>query len=237
MQVNDIAIEPPTRRRRGRPSLKEIEILERALLATATELFCAKGYGGATMEEVALAAAVGKKALYARYKNKASLFLAVVDHIFPDRHAWNIEGLGDADAELSLEEGLARRARLILLACCRPQAVALTRLVQHEADRFPEIVAVFDHFTSEVLSGLTLFFRGEKARGRIGDIEPQTAATMFMMAIVSDASNRTIYQQPMPEPAEIELYAANMSRLFARGLAPTPTTPASFASLGPSRFR
>ena len=222
---------PPSKRRRGRPSPAETRLLEDALLSAATRLMSEKGYSATSMDEIAVAAGVGKKALYARYRNKESLLSAVVDHVFPDRESWNIEGIGEADLNLSFEEGLARRARLILIASSRPQAVSLYRLVQHEAQRFPEIAAVFDRYTSEVISGLTRYFATEKECGRLTDIDPSTAATMFMLAVTSDAANRTIYQHPMPDHEEIELYARNMAQLFARGLARSEA-PGTFAPFG-----
>ncbi len=225
----------PPKRRRGRPSPDETRLLETALLSAATRLMCEKGYSATSMDEIALAAGVGKKALYARFRNKEALFSAVVDHVYPDRGSWNIEGIGEADLHLSFEEGLIRRARLILIASSQPQAVALYRLVQHEALRFPEIAAVFDRYTSEVISGLTRYFATEKERGRLADIDPATAAVMFMLAVTSDAANRTIYQHPMPDNDEIELYSGNMARLFARGLARSDA-PATFAPFG-HRFR
>src|SRR5271169_5249886 len=64
--------------RGGRPSRAEALRLRERILAAATELFLAEGYGLTSIEAVATRAAVSKRTFYDRFENKAALFAAVV---------------------------------------------------------------------------------------------------------------------------------------------------------------
>jgi AcrR family transcriptional regulator len=52
------------------------------ILNTAREIFAAKGFHGAKIDEIATAAAINKQRIYAYFKNKAGLFTAVLEASF-----------------------------------------------------------------------------------------------------------------------------------------------------------
>jgi len=211
------------RRRRGRPSPDEVRALETDLLAAAMGLFCQGGYSATSIEAIAQAAGIGKKALYARYPNKQVLFSAVVDHLGA-RQSRVVDEIRADDDSLSLEEALCRRAEAVLSASTSEEAIALHRLLQSEGHRFPELGAVFNANLARLIGDFTVYLGRQLANGRLAEIEPATIAVMFVFAIFGDLANRILFQVPIPSPNEISAYAKNISVLFARALMPSSQT-------------
>ena len=67
--------------RGGRPSRADALRLRDRILAAATELFLAEGYGSTSIEAVAARAGISKRTFYDRFDDKAQLFAAVVHRI------------------------------------------------------------------------------------------------------------------------------------------------------------
>jgi AcrR family transcriptional regulator len=223
-----------TKRRRGRPSPEESRALEETVLGTAMRLFCGLGYSATSVEAIAAAAGVGKKAIYARYPNKQALFSAVVAHAHA-KQLWVVDELHAEDDALPLEAGLRHRAQAIIHSSATPEAVAFHQLLQREGQRFPELGQIFAAALSRTVEDLVRYFARQKAMGRIGAIDPRTAAVMFVFAIFGDLANRILFQTALPDAEEIDLYVGNISRLFAHGLG--TGSAAEFATFVPSAFR
>ena len=145
----------------GRPSHEEALRRDERLVEIAAAIFMERGFDATTIDAVAEAASVGKATLYARYRDKAALFAAVVQRQI-DRwlfvSAMETPGLGERVEDVLLAMG-RRMAAAILV----PEAIAINRIVTAQAVRFPElahrahreawqrsnasIAAVLDHFT------------------------------------------------------------------------------------------
>lgn len=82
------ATAPQTSKPRGRPRDPAID---EAILVAAREVIAARGYTGASMDEIARTAGVGKDTLYRRWDSKQSLVIqlltAVADEYVPFREA------------------------------------------------------------------------------------------------------------------------------------------------------
>jgi len=61
--------------------------VRRRILAAANEVFLERGFGGATVDEIAAAAGFSKGAVYSNFEDKDALFLALVDEEF----AWRLD--------------------------------------------------------------------------------------------------------------------------------------------------
>ena len=92
-----------------KPSRRERErLLRRAeILAAARKVFGARGYEGATLDEVAREAEFAKGTLYSYFDSKAELFAALVEHEF-DEFQKNIKEV------LAREPGAADAARAVI---------------------------------------------------------------------------------------------------------------------------
>ena len=79
---------------------------------------------------------MSKRTLYARFRAKEAVFLAVVRRLIG---AWLQDFDAAVDAAPSLEGALSAAGRQILAVALTPTALALHRLVVAEAGRFPEL--------------------------------------------------------------------------------------------------
>ncbi|MGH3263604.1 MAG: TetR/AcrR family transcriptional regulator [Trebonia sp.] len=65
-------------RKRGRPTADERRARETEILTAALDVFLRTGYGACTVDELAVAAQVTKRTLYAYFGDKADVFAAMV---------------------------------------------------------------------------------------------------------------------------------------------------------------
>ena len=101
----------PGRRPRGRQG--EPGTRERLFAAAATE-FAARGFAGANVDRIALAAKVNKAMLYYHFKSKSGLYHEILHDMFQAVAARigsaTLEGAGPADRIRALVEAIAREA-------------------------------------------------------------------------------------------------------------------------------
>jgi TetR/AcrR family transcriptional repressor of mexJK operon len=205
-----VAVETEGRRPRGRPRSEDLKALEARLVLAARQCFIAKGYGATTMTEVAKAATVSKKTLYARFPTKAELFRAVLDE--------QIEDTGRAlrpwgPRPKTLEAMLRAYAEHMLKQSLFSDILQLNRLMYAEAGRFPEL-------------GDAAWARGRlgvrQVAEHIGDYavaegvpcqNPEAAAEMFIDLLRGWYSSAMLRSRPVT-PAEIKSWTRDVLRLF-----------------------
>lgn len=123
-------------RRLGRPDALASEALNARIMDSAAELFVKQGYGATSVEQIALAAGVGKQTIYRRFPSKEELFRTVLASMAGRLgESAGKDGRDAADPLARLREvcsaGLAR-------ATC-PEIAALFRVLVTEAPRFPAL--------------------------------------------------------------------------------------------------
>jgi TetR/AcrR family transcriptional regulator, mexJK operon transcriptional repressor len=121
--------------RRGRPTRAEASQLHEQLRQAAVAVFLEYGYDGATMEEIARAAGITKRTLYARYPNKRAVFLDVIP--------WALTRAVENDAGTKVDHddlaaALTAIGRGSIKRSVDPDTVRLHRIVRNEIGRFPE---------------------------------------------------------------------------------------------------
>ena len=128
--------EPDFVPKRGRPTAKQVQAINRAILAAAKDLFSTEGYHGTPMEAVAARAGVSKGTLYARYATKEELLRAVVqEHV----ESWSaISSQNDDQLSGDLEQRLRYHARNISRWLGAEEVRAFTRLIGGASETFPE---------------------------------------------------------------------------------------------------
>jgi len=123
--------------RRGRPSKKQVALIERAILETARRQFLDEGYDSVSMEGIAAATGVSKGTLYARYPSKDVLFVAVMEDSIRN---WSALA---ADEDHLLSDDIVQRLRHHALVIARwllwPDVRAFQRLTLANSGRFPEL--------------------------------------------------------------------------------------------------
>ncbi|HEX4291793.1 MAG TPA: TetR/AcrR family transcriptional regulator, partial [Trebonia sp.] len=119
-------------RKRGRPTAQERRARESEILGNVLCVFLLCGYGASTVDELASAAQVTKRTLYAYYGDKAGLFAAMVTQLAATVSL-------DATSDDDTLEVLAAR---IVSRVHSDELVGLHRLVIAESARFPELAVI-----------------------------------------------------------------------------------------------
>ncbi len=122
------------RRRPGRPSLSNEELLDKAL-----DLFLTQGFERTSIEGICAAAGMAKRTVYARYGDKESLFKAALQRAIAE---WivPIARLRAVERD-DLEASLLAISRLLVANLMSPAGLRLLRLTNAESGRMPEIGA------------------------------------------------------------------------------------------------
>jgi TetR/AcrR family transcriptional regulator, mexJK operon transcriptional repressor len=122
----------PVVRKRGRPTAAERRAREAQVLSAALEVFLRSGFADSTIDELAAAAKVTKRTVYAYFGDKPGLFRAMVTDL--------AAGVSlDAATDHGTLEALAAR---IVHRVHSDELVGLHRLVIAESSRFPELASV-----------------------------------------------------------------------------------------------
>lgn len=167
----------------GRPSQEEALRRDARLIDIAAAMFMERGFDGTTVDAVAEAASIGKATLYARYRDKGELFVAVFRRQI-DR--WlavsEIEVPAPGDR---VEDVLLAMGRRMVAAALTPEAVAIKRIVMAQATRFPDIAMLvhregWQRSNASVAAVLEHF----AADGQIAVSDGELAADLFLSLIL-----------------------------------------------------
>jgi len=197
---------PAAPRRGGRPSRVEAGQIRDQILDIATALFLRDGYGATSIEAVAKRARISKRTFYHRFPDKAALFAAVVHRIIEKLRPPAGIPLYDGG---SLEEILGRLARLMLRAAVAPTALALSRLMIAEAQRFPELAAIAarEGARAEAVVQIAALLAREAESGSLAAESPEFAAEQFIQMVISLPQRRAMgFGRPMAE-TDLEAWA------------------------------
>jgi AcrR family transcriptional regulator len=121
----------------GRPRREFVGEVEERILAAAEKVFLARGFEGASIDEIAEQARAGKPTIYARFSGKEALFAAVVAR----KAHKNTSRDNLATHGSTTEERLRALATAILERALTPETVGLMRLTVAEARRFPDLAS------------------------------------------------------------------------------------------------
>ncbi len=166
----------------GRPSVSQAKALSRRILEAAAETFLQHGFRATSTDQIAAAAGVTKRTLYARYPGKAALFEAAITSAMDT----SLDTL-----ELSLPTGLDIRPSLIaisealLLWLLTDRNVAMERVVSSEALRFPELARnVHAHGFHRAAAIVAHALADATESGEIRLDDPEFAADYFTTAVI-----------------------------------------------------
>jgi TetR/AcrR family transcriptional regulator, mexJK operon transcriptional repressor len=202
------------RGRGGRPTRSEAERRHRNLLTTALRLFMEQGWEGTSVDEISRRSGVAKRFIYARYPDKAALFVGVIE-----RFRQNL--IGEMHTPLALpddvEEGLVAFGCRLLDLALRPDALALHRLFIAEAVRFPQLARLFvernrGSGVDEIVAVLSHY--AERGVLRLGD--PQLCAEQFFISIAGVPQRMALLVGRDPPQEEARRLRAAV-RLFLDG--------------------
>lgn len=130
------ALLPPRNPKGGRPTQDVAEKLGEHILDVALNQFIALGADGTSMDEIAAAANVSKRTLYARFGSKAGLLRAAMKRGIGSRLDLIVDSLPEGD----LEDQLFYLGRSMLDASLKPDVVGMEAL-SYWLMKQPEIIA------------------------------------------------------------------------------------------------
>jgi TetR/AcrR family transcriptional repressor of mexJK operon len=198
----------------GRPTRQEAERRHQSLLASATSLFLAKGWDGASVDEISRHSGVAKRFIYARYPDKAALFVGAVEQFIGEKMEilHNFEPLPE-----DVEEGLCAFGRKLLDLALRPETLAFLRLFIAEAPRFPDLAKLFvtnvrHRGHAEIIRVLAAY--DDSNAIKLGD--PEIGAEQFFILVVG-LPQRLALLGGREEPAEEDRKLKAAVRLFLNG--------------------
>jgi AcrR family transcriptional regulator len=123
----------------GRPSLEEASGITQAVLDAALQEFRRKGFAGASLEQIAIEAKITKNALYRRFADKESLFVAVVAHRIDMLKAMAEQARRNTGDPLM---ALCKTTRTYLEFILSPISLDLQRILIAEAVTFPHLAKI-----------------------------------------------------------------------------------------------
>jgi AcrR family transcriptional regulator len=147
--------------RLGRPPKEREGEVDARILNAARKTFLGRGFEGASMDEIAVAARAGKPTIYARFGDKRALFTAVVTHDVLSRIAqFNTE----APREGTIEERLAHVGIALLHWTLENERMALMRLAIAEVQRFPDLASTVSRAARQLSTEVAARLLGEMAQ-------------------------------------------------------------------------
>lgn len=200
----------------ARPSQRDRKRAE--IVAAAKEVFFKEGYAHASMDEITARSGVSKATVYAHYRSKDELLLAVVEDV--------LEGIRAAMTELPQEADirtwLTQLGRIASKQITSPAAVALQRLAITEATRFPEIARAFQQSGSDAaLAGAAIpVFEAAMESGVLRRSDPALALSHFFeMCFAKKLRDVLMGLSPIPSEREIDLIVRLGVEAFLEGYA------------------
>ena len=178
----------PVLRKRGRPTVDERRRRETEILNSALGVFLRTCYVACTVDELAAAAQVTKRTIYAYYGDKAGVFAAMVRHLAA---AVSLDAASDRDTLETLAARIVSRVH-------SDELVGLHQLVIAESTRFPELALIL-HSSGDArhVARLAEHIRAERDAAREPLAEP-----LFSLLLGERHRRRLLGIDPAPTPAE-----------------------------------
>lgn len=171
----------PYKRAPGRPTLQDVEDIERFLLDAALTEFVKNGYGGTSMQKIAKAANISKTTLYARHASKEDLFRAIILTQVEIITASLSEDSGLSSNDLIT--GLKSYANHMLKYSLEGELLAVNRIIYSESYRFPELSAAATERTSIGINRISSFIRERGLADGLPCKSPDKVAKLFYLMI------------------------------------------------------
>lgn len=134
--MTSVAFKP----KRGRPSTKQVQAIDAAIIATARGMFVEGGFDSFSMDAVASELGISKGTLYTRHSSKEALLQAVIKDTL---EGWSATSARN-DHLLPEEIGarLRQHLRVIGRKTAEPEVRAYTLLWMSVRDRDPEVARI-----------------------------------------------------------------------------------------------
>jgi AcrR family transcriptional regulator len=212
---DDLPIKATGHTQRGQCS-KRISILD-----AAANVFCREGFSGASIDEIAVEACVSRQTIYNHYREKETLFTAVVEDVMDRANAMLYSILATfPDKSDNLEDDLTAFAiRLTKNCLCNQDGKFLRKLVQSEGERYPHLFEAWrQHGPGKISTALGALFARLCYKGALQIDDFDLAARQFLALVNADLQMITLFGET-PTSEQLESAARNAVHTFLRAYA------------------
>lgn len=185
----------------------------RQIVEGARQIFLARGFDAASMNDIAKAAGVSKGTLYVYFKDKEQLFAAIVQQ----ECASHAEGVFLLDPEdRDVEAVLARIGTEYVNFLCSEGKASSLRIVIAIADRMPEIgKAFYETGPSNGIKRLAAYLEAQVKAGVLVIEDCQIAAAQFLDSCQSTLFKPILFNfAPPPQQARVKQVVGMAARAF-----------------------
>ena len=185
-------------------------------------MFCREGFSGASIDEIAIEACVSRQTIYNHYREKETLFVAVVEDVMDRANAMLFSTLSTfPDKPDQLQDDLTAFAvRLTKNCLCNPDGKFLRKLVLSEGERYPHLFEVWrQQGPGKISTALGALFARLSHKGVLQIDDFDLAARQFLALVNADLQMVTLFGGK-PTDAELENAARNAVQTFLRAYAP-----------------
>ncbi|MBX5219405.1 TetR/AcrR family transcriptional regulator [Rhizobium sp. NLR8a] len=189
-----------------------------SILDAAADVFCRQGFSAASIDEIAAVACVSRQTIYNHYREKETLFVAVVEDVMNRANAMLFSVLSTfPDSADNLEDGLTAFAvRLNKNCICNHDGKFLRKLVQTEGERYPHL---FESWRQQGPGKLTTALSALLARlahsQALAIDDYDVAARQFVALANADLQMMTLFGGT-PTNEDLEKAARNAVRTFLK---------------------
>jgi AcrR family transcriptional regulator len=174
-----------------------------AILDAAGRLFLTQGFAGTTTLDIARAAGVSKRDLYAAFTSKEAMLEALIaGRVTTMAGQVRLETPGSRGEVMATLEGFASRLLGFLVS---PEVIALYRLAIAHADRQPEVGRLL---LSAGIEATTVhvrdYMRGAMAAGFLAIDDADLAARTFLSVAIGQTQMRRLLDTALPTPTPAE---------------------------------
>lgn len=215
----------------GRLSVAQAEELPGRLMDAAFEVFIERGFGDATMEEIARRAGASTKTLYSRYANKFAILQAVVDRNIEQTVVAHVRSfaLTPQDAE---PRAFLYKLGVQIAVASHDRSASMQRVSVAEAHRFPALRKNYRQVIGLAIDGIANALRIWREKGLLHFTQDaQVVATVIFSAMTDQPRIRAIIGDEMSRH-EIEAYVAAALDLVLAGLTTRDAPPSKRARKG-----
>ena len=188
-----------------------------AIVKIAREAFAAGGYAGTSMSSIAARLGGSKGTLYAYFKSKEELFVAVVEK--KCAQIQNLLNQAEIESGGELRATLTNFGEHFLELILSDESIATFRLATAECARFPEMGrAIYNSGVRQNLHRMTEFLAHAKDAGHLRtDADVHVAAEQFLDLCTAGIHRRRLWNiAPATTPEEIRANIANAVETFMR---------------------
>jgi AcrR family transcriptional regulator len=193
-----------------------------SILEAAAEVFCRRGYAGASIDEIAAEACVSRQTVYNHHGDKERLFLALVKDMTERQSAGlfaTLETFPDRPRDLEAEL-IAFAERLARNCMCSRDGRVLRKLIQAEGDRYPALFEAWrEDGPGRSSAAIAARFAKLAHSGQLQIEDPDLAARQFMALVKADLHINQMLGVT-PGDAEIRAAVTNAVRTFLRAFGP-----------------